>query len=77
MHTLSSVFPLRCVPACVTRGASVSHRHLFAPPRCRTSQYRRTFVALSMSIRSDLNDRVCDGVGLSGFKSRANASLCA
>ena len=30
---------------------------------------------LSMSLWNDLSDPVCDGVGLAGFKSRANAFL--
>ena len=34
------------MPAHVTRGALVAHGHSFAPPRCRTSQYRRSFVPL-------------------------------
>ena len=33
MHPLSSALPLPCVPAHVTRGALVAHRHSFAPPR--------------------------------------------
>ena len=44
-------------------------------PRCRTSQYRRTFILLSASLWSDLVDPVFDGVGLAGFKSRSNAFL--
>ena len=50
MHLLSGALPLPYVPARVTRGGSVAHRHSFAPPRCRTSQYRRTFVPLSVSL---------------------------
>ena len=50
MHPLSSALPLPYVPARVTRGALVAHRHSFAPPRCRTSHYRRTFVPLSVSL---------------------------
>ena len=50
MHPLSSALPLPYVPAHVTRGALVAHRHSFALPRCRTSQYRRTFVPLSVSL---------------------------
>ena len=50
MHPLSGALPLPYVPARVTRGALVAHRHSFAPPRCRTSQYRRTFVPLSVSV---------------------------
>ena len=73
----SVVMPLPCVPARVTRGVLVAHRHSFAPPRCRTSQYRRSFVPHSVSVWNDLSDPVFDGVGLVGFKSRANAFLLA
>ena len=61
----------------VTCGVLVAHRHSFAPPRCRPSQYRRSFVPLSVSLWNDLSDPVFDGVGLAGFKSRANAFLLA
>ena len=77
MHPLSGALLLLYVPARVTRGALVAHRHLFAPPHCRTSQYRRSFLPLSVSLLNDLSDPVFDGVGLAGFKSRANAFLLA
>ena len=77
MHPLSVALPLPYVPTRVTRGALVARRHSFAPPRCRTSQYRRGFVPLSVSLWNDLSDPVYDGVGLTGFKSRANAFLLA
>ena len=76
-HPLSGALPLPYVPARVTRGGLVAHRHWFAPSRCRTSQYLRTFVPLSVSLWNDLSDPVFDGVGLAGFKSRANAFLLA
>ena len=44
MHLLRGAVPLSYVPECVTRGALVAHMHSCVPPRCRTSQYRRTFV---------------------------------
>ena len=47
------------------------------PPRCRTLQYRRTFIPFSVSLWNDLANSVIDGVGLAGFKSRAIASLLA
>ena len=75
MHPLSGALPLPYVPARVTRGALVAHRYSFAPPRCRTSQYRRSFVPLSVSLWNDLSGPVFDGVGLAGSKSRANAFL--
>ena len=77
MHSLSSALPLPYVPARVTRGALVAHRHSFAPPRCRTSQYRRSFVPHSVSPWEDLSDPVFDGVLLTGLKSRVNAFLLA
>ena len=77
MHPLSGALPWPFVPARVTRGALVAHRHSFAPPRCRTSQYRRSPVPLSVSLWNDLSDPVFDSVGLAGFKSRANAFLLA
>ena len=40
-------------------------------------QYPRTFVSISVSLWNDLADPVFDGVGLAGFKSRANAYLLA
>ena len=77
MHPLSGALPLPYVPAGVTRGALVAHRHSFAHPHCRTSQYLSTFVPLSVSLWNDFSDPVFDGVGLAGFKSRANAFLLA
>ena len=50
MHPFSSALPLLYVPARVTHGALVAHRHLFVPPCCMTSQYHRTFVPLSVSL---------------------------
>ena len=65
------------MPARVSRGAMVAPRHSFAPPRCRTSHHRRTFVPLSVSLWNDHSDPVFDGLGLAGFKGRANAFLFA
>ena len=49
----------------------------YAPPRCRTLQYSRTFIPFSVSLWNDLANPVFDGVGQGGFKNRANASLSA
>ena len=73
MHPLNGALPGPYVPVRVTRGALVAHLYTYVQPHCRTSQYRRTFIALSVSLRNDLADPVFDGVGLAGFKSRANA----
>ena len=68
MHPLNDALPSPYVPVRVTRGALVAHRYTYAPPRFRTSQYRRTFVLLSVCLWNDLADPVFDGVGLAGFK---------
>ena len=77
MYPLSGTLLLPYVPGSVTRGALVAHRYSFAPPRCRTSHYRRTLVLLSLSLWNVLSDPVFAGVGLAGFTSRANAFLLA
>ena len=51
------------VPVRVTRGALVAHRYTYELPRCRTSQYRRTIIPLSVSLWKNLltlNLMVCD-----------------
>ena len=77
MHPLIGALPGSCVPVRVTRGALVAHRYTYALPSCRTLQYSRTFIPFSVSLWNDLAKLVFDGVGLAGFKSRANASLLA
>ena len=72
MHPLNDTLPGPCLSVSVTRGALGAYRYTCAPPRCRTSQYSMTFVVLSVSLSNDLADPVFDGVGLAGFKSRAN-----
>ena len=76
-HPLCGALPVPYVPVRVTRGALIAHRFTFAPPRCRTSQYHRTFIPLSVFLWNVLVDPVFDGVGLAGFKSRSNAFLLA
>ena len=53
MH-LNGALPGPYVPVRVTRGALVTHRYTYAPPPCRTSQYSRTFIPLSVSLWNDL-----------------------
>ena len=77
MHPLNGALPGPYVPLRVIRGALVNHRYTYAPPRCRTSQYSRTFIPLSVSLWNDLENPVFDGVGLAGLNSRANVSLLA
>ena len=73
MHPLYGALPEPYVPVRVTLGAVIKHRYTYAPPHCRTTQFRRTFIPLSVSLWNGLGDPVCDGVELTGFKSRANA----
>ena len=70
-HPFCGALPVPYLPVRVTRGALIAHHYTFAPPRCRTSQYRRTFIRRSVSLWDDLVDPVFDGVGLAGFKSRS------
>ena len=77
MHPFNGSLPGPYVPMQVTSDAMVAHRYTYAPRRYRTSQYRRTFIPLSVSLWNDLADPVFDGVGLSDLKSRANAFLLA
>ena len=74
-HPLCGALPVPYVPVRVTRGALMAHRYTYALPRCRTSQYLRTFIPLSVSLWNDLIDPIFDGVGLVGFKSRSNSFL--
>ena len=77
MHPLYGALPVPYVPVRITRGAVIAHRYTYAPPRCRTSQYSNTLILFSVSLWNDLSDPVFDGVGLAGFKSKANAFLLA
>ena len=77
MHPLYDALPVPYVPVWVTRLTVIAHRFTYVPPRCRTLQYRRTFIPLSVSVWNDLSDPVFNGVGMAGFKSRANAILLA
>ena len=77
MHPLYGALPGPYVPVRVTRGSLVTHQYIYASPRYRTLQYRRTFIPLSVSLWNDLADPVFDSLGLAGFKSMANALLLA
>ena len=73
VHLLNGALPGHYVPVRVTRGALVALRYTYAAPRCRTTQYSRTFIPLSVSLWDDLANDVFDGVGLAG--SRAGPML--
>ena len=68
IHPLYGALPVPYVPVRVIA---------YAPPGCRTSQYGRAFIPLSVSLSNDLSYSMFDGVGLTGFKSLANAFLFA
>ena len=63
------------VPVQVTCSDLVTHWDTYVPPCCRMVQCCRTFIPLSVSLWNGLADPVFDGVGLVGFKSKANAFL--
>ena len=76
MHPLHGAVPLPNVPGQVTHSALVFtelFQNTYEPSCWRTLQYCRTFIALSESLWDNLASPVFDGVGLEGFKSRANA----
>ena len=70
MYPLCGATPAPYVPGRVSQGTFVAYN--YAPPRWRTSQYRRSFILLSVSLCNYPADPVFDGVGLAGFKSRGN-----
>ena len=77
MHSHYGALRMPYVPVRVIRGAVIAQRYTYVPSRCRTSQYRRTFILFSVSLWNDLGDSVFDGVLLAGFKSRVIAFLLA
>ena len=72
VHPLKGGLPGPYVPVRVTRSVLVAHRFTYAPPRCKTSQFRRTFIPLLVSLWNDLANPVFDCMGLADLKSRAN-----
>ena len=68
MHPLYGSLPDSYVPVRGTPCAVTAHRYNYAPPRCRTSQYRRTFNRLSVSLWNNFGDPVFDGMELASFK---------
>ena len=77
VHPLNGALPGPYVPVRVTSGALVAHRFTYALPRCRTSQYRWTFISLSVSLWNNIASPVFVGVGLASFNSSDNAFLLA
>ena len=77
VHPLNGALPGPYVPVRVTRGALVAHRYTYAPPRCRTLGTAELLFPSRCASGTILLTPLFDGVGLVGFKSRANASLLA
>ena len=77
MYPLCGALPVPYVPVRITRGSVIAHRYTYAPPRCRTSQHRRTFITLSVSLWNELGDPAFVGVGMASFKNKAKDFLLA
>ena len=73
MHLLYGALIVPYMPVRVACCALVAHRYIYETSRCRTSQHRRTFISLSVSLWNNLADPEFEGVRLARFKSRANA----
>ena len=56
VHPLYGALPVPYV--LVTRGTVIAHRYTYAPPRFRTSKYRRNFIPLSVFLWNDLSNPV-------------------
>ena len=63
VHPLNGALPVPYVPARITRCVLVAHQYTYAPPRCRTLQYSRSFIPFSVSLWNDLANPVFDGGG--------------
>ena len=72
VHPLNGALPGPYVPVGFTRGALVAHRYTYAPPRCRTLQYSRTFIPFSVSLWNDLANPLFDGVAQAKFLNNNN-----
>ena len=69
VHPVNGALPGQYVLVQVTRGALVTHRYTYTPPRCST------FISFPVSLWNYLANPVLDGVGQAGSKSQAIASL--
>ena len=77
VHPFNGAVPGPYAPVLVSCGAMGAHQYSYVPPRCRTSQYRRNVILLSVSLWNNFANPVFVGVGLAGFKSRTYAFLFA
>ena len=77
MHLLNGGLTGLYMPVQVTCAALVIQQYTYAPPHCRTSQYSRTFIPVTVSLCNDLANLVFNGVWLAGFKSSVSAFFLA
>ena len=68
VHPFNGALPGPYVPARVTRGALGAHRYTYAPPRCRTLQYSKTFIPFSVSFWNNLANPSIRWCGTGGFQ---------
>ena len=60
MHPLYGALPVPYAPVQVTCGAVIMHHYTYAPPHCRTPQFCRTSIPLSVSLWNVFTDLVFD-----------------
>ena len=77
MHPLYGALPVPYVPGRVTRGALVAHRYTYMRLLAAEPYSTASLLFPLQSLWNDLDDPVFDGVGLVGFKRRANDFLLA
>ena len=58
MHPLYGALPAPYVLVWVTSSTVIAHWYTYGPPRCRTSQYSKTFIPLSVSLWNDVGRRI-------------------
>ena len=75
IHSLYGALHDPYVPVRVPLCAVIAHRYTYAPPRCRTYQYGRTFILPCVSLWNNLGDPIFDGVKLVQCFSRAGSML--
>ena len=78
MHPLCGALPVPYVPVLVMRCAViVTSVHLYASSLQNLAVSPDFYSLVCISVERSYSDPVFDGVGLAGFKSRANAFLVA
>ena len=75
MHPLYGPLPVPYVPVLITRRAVIAHRYTYSPPPFRTSQYRPTFMPLSVSLWKVYKWRRVRWCGTGGFQEKSSANF--